>query len=320
VSGDPVQRRSRTEPQSTGKRVTPQPRDLLWFEKLHEHGPLPSFFLLDYAKDTHKSEKRAKERLTDLFNENRTPDGGPYLSRPPQQFRTIDSRYNSLVYDLTISSRKALQRSSIANQAGNTNAGPWLHRHMVACITASIELACIEQENISYISQHEILKRADTELRYPTTITEPSGSTYIKDLIPDALFGLCYHTSDGDRFRFYMVEADRATEPATSKNFNRKSVLRNLLQYQDYIENGLYRDHLQLSSPLLVLNIVPDAKRMAQMLKLVGNMMPDGCSYQLFQTWEDFGAVFKPPVPNPAFLIGDWERAIFRPFNGIMEM
>jgi len=309
VSGRTIQRRSRTEPQSTGKRVTPQPRDLLWFEKLHEHGPLPSSFLLEYAHDTHKSQKRAKERLTDLFNEKRTPDGGTYLSRPPQQFRTIDSRYNQLVYDLTISSRKALGRSGIASQAGNTSAGPWLHRHMVACITASIELACIEQDNISYISQHEILERAETELRYPTTIIEPSGSTYTKDLIPDALFGLCYHTPDGDRFRFYMVEADRATEPATSKNFNRKSVLRNLLQYQDYIENRLYSDHLRLTSPLLVLNIVPDAKRMAQMLTLVGNMMPEGCSYQLFQTWEDFGAVFKPPVPNPALLVGDWERS-----------
>jgi hypothetical protein len=99
---DTLGRRSRLIAQSTGKRVTPKERDLLWFQKLREHGPLPSSFLLDYAKNSHRSEKRAKERLTDLFNEDNTPHGGPYLSRPPQQFRTIDSRYNQLVYDLTV--------------------------------------------------------------------------------------------------------------------------------------------------------------------------------------------------------------------------
>ena len=66
---DALGRRSRIRPTPTGKRITPQPRDLHWFEKLAEHGPLPSSFLLAFAKDTHRSEKRAKERLTDLFNE-----------------------------------------------------------------------------------------------------------------------------------------------------------------------------------------------------------------------------------------------------------
>ena len=52
-------RRSRLHPQSTGKRITLTERDLLWFEKIHEHGPLPSSFLLEYSKQTHRSAKRA---------------------------------------------------------------------------------------------------------------------------------------------------------------------------------------------------------------------------------------------------------------------
>lgn len=290
--------------------MTPQPRDLLWFKKLHEHGPLPSSFLLEYCKDSHSSKKRAKERLTDLFNEDRTPDGGTYLSRPPQQFRTLDSRYNQLVYDLTKGSRRALDRLGLTGAAGNTGAGPWLHRCMVGCVTASIELATLDRDDVSYIPQSRILERAGTELRYSTTIREPSGSTYTKDLIPDALFGLQYHTPKGDRFRFFMVEADRSTEPATTTNFNRKSVLRNILQYRDYVENGGYRTHLGLTAPMLILNVVTDEIRGTKMKKLIEMQIPEGCSYQLIQTWNDFGEVWKPPDPYPDLLTGRWNRAL----------
>ena len=94
---------------STGKRITPQPADLLWFRKLLEHGPLPSSYLLAYTRHLRRSDKRATERLTDLFNEAETRHGGPYLDRPPQQFHTIDSRYNRLVYDLAPAAVTALR-------------------------------------------------------------------------------------------------------------------------------------------------------------------------------------------------------------------
>ena len=137
---DSLDRRKRLSPISTGKRVTPQDRDLLWFQKLREHGPLPTSFLLAFASGTHKSDKRARERLTDLFNEDNTPDGGPYFTRPPQQFRTLDSRYNQLVYDLAPAGERALKRHDNAVQSRAASSGPWLHSFMTSCITASIEL------------------------------------------------------------------------------------------------------------------------------------------------------------------------------------
>lgn len=312
---DTLGRRSRHKPQSTGKRVTPQERDLMWFQWLLEHGPLPSSFLHQYSRWSHRSEKRSMDRLTDLFHEDNTPDGGTYLSRPPQQFRTLQAGYNQLIYDVTKFSLKALDRLDYLSSAGNTNAGPWLHRHMVACITASIELAALDRKDITYIPPRDILYRAKADLRYPTTITEPSGVSYTKDLLPDALFGLQYHTDEGDRFRFFLVEADRSTEPFTTKNFNRKSALRNLLQYRDYIENGLYRKHLDLTSPLLVLNVVKDQKRLESMIKLTAERMPGGCNYQLFQSWEAFGEVYVPPEPKSALLVGEWERSKLEPFQ-----
>lgn len=137
---DALGRRGRLHPQSTSKSITLQERDLLWLQKIHEHGPLASSVLLAFAKDKGASAKRAQERLTDLFNEGNTAHGGAYLTRPPQQFATIDSRYNQLVYDLAPAGVRALKGRQLWRETNAVTAGPWLHQFMVSSITASTEL------------------------------------------------------------------------------------------------------------------------------------------------------------------------------------
>lgn len=302
---DALGRRCRIRPTPTGKRITPQPRDLHWFEKLAEHGPLPSSFLLAFANDTHRSEKRAKERLTDLFNEERTPHNGAYLTRPAQQFRTLNARYNQLVYDLSPASVAALRKNGSTIRPARS--GPWQHSLMVSCITASIELACNERADINYIPQSKILARAEAPLRWQTEICDPdTGATYEKDFLPDAVFGLEYLTPSGKRYRFYALEADRATEPLRSAEIHRKSFLRHLLQYEDYIEGDGYQKHLNLTSPMMVLNVTTSEERMRRMLALTAELFPAGNSYQLFQVWEPFGALFAPPSPHPSLVQSTW--------------
>ena len=306
---DTIGRRGRLKPQTAGKRVSLQDRDLLWLQKIHEHGPLPSSFLVAYAKDTHRSEKRAKERLTDLFNEDNTPHGGPYLSRPPQQFRTLDSRYNQLVYDLAPAAEKALKQAGPWNERQAERSGPWLHGFMVSCITASIELATLDRDDLTFIPQSRLLDRAGTDLRYPIDTPDPeTGRVYRKNMIPDALFALEYNTPEGNRYRSFLVEADRSTEPATSKNFNRKSWQRSLAQYEQYVGQGLYRDHLKLKSSILILNIVTAPKRTVQIGQTIEARAPSLAGRMLFQAWEDFGPVFTPPQPKTALLEGGWYR------------
>lgn len=306
---DSIGRRSRLRATSTGKRVSPTDRDMLWFSKLAEHGPLATSSLLAFSSRSHASDKRASERLADLFHEDNTPDGGAYLIRPPQQFRTIDSRYNQLVHDLAPAARRALERRMPGLSVSAAPSGPWLHRFMTSSITASIELATLARDDVSYIPQSAILARAGVDLRYPVTITDPStGWCGPKDLIPDAVFGLRYQARHGDRFRFFAVEADRATEPTTSANWNRKSFERSLIQYDAYVAGRAYRDHLGLTAPLLVLNVLCDEARMARMVDFVAQRYPSGNSYMLFQTWADFGPLFRPPDPSPAFLNGGWDR------------
>ena len=122
------------------------------------------------------------------------------------------------------------------------------------------------------------------------------------------MFGLQYHTESGDRFRFFAVEADRATEPTTSSNWNRKSFERSLLQYEAYVAGGAYREHLKLTAPLLVLNVLSDQRRTLRMAEFTSKRYLSGNAFMLFQTWEDFGPVFRPPEPNHDLLLGDWER------------
>lgn len=312
---DGLNRRSRLRVITTGKRVSPTERDLRWFRALAEHGPLPSSFLLEFTKDSHASDRRARERLTDLFHEDNTPHGGPYLTRPPQQFRTIDSRYNQLVYDLTPAALTALQNEGAVVRPARS--GPWLHSLMVSCITASFELACQESGHIVYIPQSQILARANTVLRWPTRVADPAtGRHFSKDLLPDAVFGLEYQIDQRCRFRFFAVEADRATEPAISSSFHRKSFERHLLQYREYVEYGGYREHLKLTAPMLVLNVVSSQKRIERMLRVLGERFPQGNNYQLFRCWEAFGPVFCPPMPSPALLTGDWVGGNVVALNG----
>lgn len=303
-------RRSRLTPCSTGKRVSLTARDREWLAALATHGPLSSSFLLAFGADMGVSEKRARERLTDLFNEDNTPHEGAYLTRPPQQFHTLDSRYNQLVYDLAPASKAALKEQGIVPTAPT---GPWLHRYMASSITASIELAIRARPELRYIPQSRILQRAETELASMVTVPDPYAKP-IK-LIPDALFGIEYLTDKGSRFRFYVVEADRATEPLTSANFNRKSALRSLNTYQAYIGQSLYRDHLKLTAPLLVLNVCSDPERTQKTVALFERTVSAGPSYQLFQSWDAFAPPFRPPEPNAELLQGAWQRAGNSPFR-----
>lgn len=313
---DALGRRKRNQRASNGKRVTPQPRDLLWFEKIHQHGPLSSSFLHAFSRHLCKSEKRALDRLTDLYNEDHTPHGGPYLTRPFQQFDTYDARYKALVYDLDKPAIAALKQHDLWHPRAGQNTGHWRHKFMVATITASIELAVLETPDLNYIPQHLILGKANTDLRYPTELSVPrSKRTREVDLIPDALFGLEYISMGKSSYRFFVIEADRSTEPTKSSQFNRKSHLRNFLQYREYIGQKHYKDHLKLKAGLLVLHVTKDENVLDRMLRLGEELFENGNTYLLFQSAEDFSGNFAPPKPLNQFLNASWMRIGFEAFR-----
>ena len=171
---DTLGRRNRMMPQSTGKRVRLTERDLLWMSKINTHGPLSSSELYAFGKHLGANEQRTKNRLTDLFNEDNNAHGKPYLTRPKQQFDTIDARYNELVYDLTRTGIKALQDHDMYHLHNGTSLGPWWHGRLVAQTTAKVEIETLSDEKTNYIPGWQILERAGLpSMRYPTTFTDP---------------------------------------------------------------------------------------------------------------------------------------------------
>ena len=307
---DTLGRRKRTRASSTGKRLRLTLRDQAWLTALHRHGPLSSSFLLAFAAPLAMNEKRARERLGDLFHEANTPHGGSYLARPAQQFQTLGSHYNPLVYDLTPSAQTALRAIGAWSERSVQSAGPWWHRFMVSAITASVELAAAQRPDIGYIPQAAILDRAGAGLEWPVEYVDPASSKRVtKVLKPDAIFGLEYRSLAARRFRFFIVEADRASEPLTTRHWSRKSAARSFAQYQQYVGAGLYKRHLGLTAPILVLNVTTSLARQAALIKTLMAASPSGNDYTLFQTWDAFCVPPQIPAPNQHLLDGLWQRA-----------
>lgn len=286
------------------------PRDLTWLEAIHRHGPLASSYMFEFAKPLGMNMKRAQERLADLFHEDNTAHDGPYLQRPAQQFQTLDARYNQIVSDLSPAGLKALKQADAWHAGAGPQGGPWWHKFMIASVTASIELACLARSDVIFIPQWKILERAQAKLEADVQYVDPTSCKQVQKVLkPDALFGLEYRTGGRSRYRFFVVEADRATEPLTTKSFNRKSARRSFAQYRAYIEQGRYKQHLKLTAPLLVLTVTTSETRRNALIKTLLSDRPDGNNYMLFQHWNAFAAPPSVPKPNPLLLNGSWLRA-----------
>jgi hypothetical protein len=299
-------RRRRDRRSPTGQCIGLTERDLLWLEKLHRHGPLASTFLLAYSRSTHRSHGRAKDRLTQLYHEA-GKHGGAYLERPWQQFATQGARYHDLVYDVTDAGLRALKATGRLREHTPAPSGPWVHRYMTAAIAASIEIATLRTENIRYIFGDEILGRAGTSLRFSVTA---AGVT--NNLIPDALFGLGYAAGSRKLYRFFIVEADRGTEPATAtaSRRRRKSYERTIHQYREFVGKGQYRQALRLTAGMVVLNVTTSDARLQNLIELTGKLSEGGRnSYILFAALPALGRAFRPVDVLDHLLTTPWKRA-----------
>ena len=281
-------------------------RDLLWLEKLHRHGPLASTFLLAYSRSTHRSDGRAKDRLTHLYHEA-GKHGGASLERPWQQFATQGARYHDLVYDVTEAGLRALKDAGRLREHVPAPSGPWVHRYMTAAITASIEIATLKSEGARFIFGDEILGRAQAPLRFPVTV---AGVT--SNLIPDALFGLEYAVGGRKLYRFFIVEADRGTEPATAtaSHHRRKSYERTIDQYREFVGRGQYRQALRLTAGTVVLNVTTSEARLHNLLDLTAKLSEGRRnSYMLFAALPALGRAFRPVEVLHHLLTTPWKRA-----------
>lgn len=309
---DKTQRRNRFNPQSTGKRVSLKSRDIRWLEALRDHGPLPSHYLHAFTEATHRSAKSARIRLTDLASETNTPHGGVYLTRPAAQRSGANVFNRSLVYDLSKAGWKALgtPKSDFCRPTG-----PFAHQLMVSCVTASIELSCLNFGNMRYIPGWQILARAGASFGVETKIKmSPKSKAERHRLVPDQLFAIEFNKGGQKSYLAFLVECDRGTEPVISASTARKSYLRNYLQYREFVGAGKYKEKYGLKTSCLVLNVMNRPGRQKRYMDLIQQQSPSGNSYMLFQTIDNFGAFFQPPPIMSALASQEWVRVKKTPF------
>jgi len=188
-------------PQPSGGHINLTPRDILIFELLNRHGPLPSTYLYELTRHLGRDRVKLKERLRDLYHGHENPDHVTYLSRPAWQGTYKD---RPLVYDLTPYSKAALETRGI--RVIKRRSEHPLHRFMASTVSASLKLY-LESQRREYRDRNAILNHpkcppATKDTDYPFTI--PVGDTTIE---PDDFFVI-----QDDKPVFYAVEYDRKSE------------------------------------------------------------------------------------------------------------
>jgi hypothetical protein len=297
---DTLKRRLRSsKPQPTDNRIELSERDLRIFEALYRHGPLPTHYLHEFAKDLGKNFAAHQHRLTKLYNG--TKDGRTFLSRPPQQFASYEARYQPLIYDLTPKSKQVLAERGRLSRFMPDRTDPFVHRFMGACISASIDISS-QSRHLRYISKDAIFKKIGLE---PNPLSILAGN---KSLIPDDLFGLEY---PGKSYRFFAVEIDRNTESIERTRLDQNAFGTKLRGYLDIAGNKTYRSHWGIPN-LLVLTVTTNVAHMHNILGYLKKLTEHDAKAAerfLFKAKPEFGSNWRVPEVMSDILTAPWLRA-----------
>jgi hypothetical protein len=264
--------------------VYPTNREVRWLKHLERHGPQSSVFLHELTRDTHRCKDATLRQLQHLRL-------GGFLTLPPQQRATMRAECNPYIYDLTRKAKRWLADHDLAEPTLRPT-GHWWHGYAVSCATSALNIAAA-RHGVRYIPAHDILARRGVPLAIPV-----AG----KHLVPDQLFAFDY----GGRFRTFVLEVDRGTEPITSPA-NRKSLLASVDAYTTMIHSDLGRSHYGLKSSLLVLWVFATHKRASTFLDVV--QARSGKASSLFLVQANAALHVPSSQPQTDLFSGNWQRA-----------
>ncbi len=304
---------------TTGKRIELTDRDIELFKLLNRYHYLRSNFLYVFLGGN--SETRFKERLGDLYHDGR------YINRPEQQWQFANCRYMPVIYELdergeqVLRERGLMQSDSPLLKKGRMGAyRQFAHELMICDCMASIELGVRQDPGLRFISWQEIVEKApettrrfDNPFAIPVSISHTfsrTGATQHADIkvVPDAVFGLEYMRDGQKLYRFFALEADRATLPVMRSDLQQTSYLRKILSYRHIAVHAIYKSHLGLPN-LLVLTVTTDEQHMRTIMALVEQLAPERRSKLfLFKTMSSLGDFEKAPAPTPHMLTSPWLR------------
>ncbi len=310
LATDTLKRRLRhAKPQPIKQSLQLAERDVLIFEKLREHGPLPSNYLYEFTKHLRGHRPAFQRRLTNLYNG--TKDCPAFLIRPPQQWASYNARYQPVIYDLGPRAERVLSEYGRFPSVERTD--PFLHRLMGACVTSSIQLACDRRE-LRYISPSEIFGHPscpDATRQSHNPLALPLGGN--RTLIPDGLFGIEYPGAKPS-YRFFAVEIDRNTESIERRSFDQNAYGRKLESYIHLLKQNAQKTHWGLPT-LMVLTVTTNATHLANMLDYLRRLNEPRLSDRfLFRARPEFGVNWRVPNVMHDLLTEPWQRTDGIPF------
>lgn len=293
-------RRLRFERSPKDKSIALTERDLALFEVIHRHGPLPSNYLFEFTRGLGGSELHLKHRLTKLYHG--LTNGTYFLERPPQQYQNYLARAQYGIYDLSPAAKVLLAEAGRLSPCIRNRTDPFVHRFMTACVSASLELACI-RAGIRYVHRTDVFSHPKCPERTKCASNPLSVPVHGKQIIPDELFGLDY----GGRFRFFAVEIDRNTESIERSSIGQSAFGRKLKAYSDIFEQRIFRDFWGIPN-LLALIVTTNATHMINMIDFLRSSKTAHHEKFLFKAKPEFGVNWTVPGVMNDLLIAPWAR------------
>jgi hypothetical protein len=311
---DSLGRRLRDVAVSTGKHITREETDLIWFEAIHRLGHQTSAALYERTKHLRRDKQRALHRMRDLRHERDSDYGGPTLFYPLQQERTRRPDRNLNVYGITKNAVEALKASGRYHEhAPTTNHNEWKHDFMGACVATSLYFGAREHpEKYEFIFEDEIVSRLggvrEFRVIYPYTARDGTAATREAVVRPDGFNGIRYLPTGEERI--FIREEDCRTVRNDSDNADVKSHKHNILQYAALLGNRENREKYFGSSRVAVLTTFSNPTKMQNVMSLLLELSGGrGSNFMLYRSWPEFGDRFRPPAPCPDHFTEPWERA-----------
>lgn len=292
-------------PEDDGKFFTLSEAGWIAIELLDDHGPLPTTYIWHEVSKVLKDELGFKKWLRKAYLRSRTPDGGAYITRPPQQKAAYRADRQPLTHDITEASREALQRKGLTTYPPRFD--HMHHRFMNACVTASLRFAAADA-GLAYIRLKDILDRhtcpeETKKAKNPLAVKTAHGI-----LIPDDLCGLGYPGEVKPTYRFIAFEQDRATETLDAIDLK-------LQGYLDVLRNRLYEDVWGITNlNVAVVTTAPQRMRnMIDRLEKLTRKEPKLRQFFLFKHKRIFHEEWLVPPIMTDLLTDPWERAGMEP-------
>lgn len=296
-----ITRRPRSQRQSTGAYITPKPADV-WgtFRPLYEHGPLATNYVAEFRKWylPNTTVNSASGRLGDLFHEENTEHGGPYLRRLAEHAK-MPNYARFALYDVERAAEHALEENGypyLTKRSFISEFDP--HNFGVSCSIASAELAAHDIPGMTFESRNQLLHEAGNPLTIPCEIT--FNGKLKKSVEPDDIFGLGYNNKE--YWRLFPYEFDMGTEDWNRLHFK-------FLGYQKVIPGGLYKTHFKRSCGMIVLFGFNNKSRTDGFLKRVEEWNGGPCTWIAAKTIPSFGKNLAIPDVMRSFLTEPWQRA-----------